>query len=87
MKKKILVKSMTFEHGLNHVVDALMKIGVRDVDINKLVLTAEISENITDEIIKAAIEESGYDVVKIETTALKYAKVSSTIRKYDKKIA
>ena len=66
MKKKILVKSMTFEHGLNHVVDALMEIGVRDVEIKKFVVTAEISKNITDEIIKAAIEEVGYDVVQIE---------------------
>jgi len=66
MKKKILVKSMTFEHGLNDVVDVLTEIGVRDVNIKKYVLTAEISENITDEIIKAAIEEAGYDVVKID---------------------
>jgi copper chaperone len=67
MKKKILVKSMTSEHGLNYVVNGLIEIGVRDVDIKKLVVTAEISQNITDEIIKAAIEEAGYDVVKIET--------------------
>lgn len=67
MNKKILVKSMTFEHSLNSVVDALMEIGVKDVNINRLAVTAEISENITDEIIKAAIEEAGYDVVKIET--------------------
>jgi len=87
MKKKILVKSMTFEHSLNNVVDALMEIGVRDVDIKKIVVTAEISKNITDEIIKAAIEEAGYDVVKIETADLKYTNISSTIRKYDKKIA
>lgn len=87
MKKKILVKSMTFEHGLNHVVDSLMEIGVRDVEIRKLVVTAEISENITDEIIKAAIEEAGYDVVKIETDALKYTKVSSVIGQYNEKIA
>ena len=87
MKKKILVKSMTFEHGLNNVVEALMEIGVRDVDIKKLVVTAEISKNITDEIIKAAIEEAGYDVVKIETATLKYTKISSITRKYAKKIA
>ncbi|MBU3192263.1 heavy metal transport/detoxification protein [Clostridium bowmanii] len=86
MKKKIIVKSMTFEHGLNNVVDGLMEIGVRDVDIKKLVVTAEISTNITDEIIKAAIEEAGYDVVKIETSALQYAKTSSTIGQYNKKI-
>ena len=87
MKKNILVKSMTFEHSLNSVVDALIEIGVREVVIKKLIVTAEISKNITDEIIKAAIEEAGYDVVKIETADLKYTKVLSTIRKYDKKIA
>ncbi len=69
MKKKILVESMTFEHGLNYVVDALTEIGVRDVDIKKLVITAEISDIITNEIVKAAIEEAGYDVVKIENAA------------------
>lgn len=69
MKKKILIKSMTFEHGLNHVIDALIEIGVRDLDIKKLVVTAEISENITAEIIKSAIEEAGYDVLKMENAA------------------
>jgi len=49
----------------NHVVDALKEIGLKDVEVKKLV-TAEVSPNITDEIIKAAIEESGYDVVGIE---------------------
>jgi len=87
MKMKILIKSMTFEHGLNHVVNSLMEIGVRDVDIKKLVVNAEISENITDEIIKAAIEEEGYDVVKIENVASKYINVSSIIGQYDHKIA
>ena len=87
MKKKILIKSMTFEHGLNYVMDALMEIGVRDMDINKLAVTAEISDNITDEIIKAAIEEAGYDVVKMETADLKYTKGSSIIQKYDEKLA
>ncbi|GCD11850.1 heavy metal transport/detoxification protein [Clostridium tagluense] len=87
MKKKILVKSMTLGHDLNHVVQVLMEIGAQDVDIKKLVVTAEISKNITDEIIKAAIEEAGYDVVKIEATAFKYTKISSVIRKYDEKIA
>lgn len=37
--------------------------------------------------IKAAIEEAGYDVVKIETADFKYTNVSSDIQKYDKKIA
>jgi len=73
MTKKILVESMTCSHSVNHVVDALKEIGLKDVEVKKLVtaevsenINAEVSPNITDEIIKAAIEEAGYDVIGIE---------------------
>ena len=68
MKKKILVEGISCVHCVNHVTEALMQIGAKDVVVNidKKLATAEISDNITDEVIKAAIEEVGYDVVQIE---------------------
>jgi copper chaperone len=73
MTKKILVESMTSLHSVKHVVDALKEIGANDVVVKKTVttelsdnITADVSKRITDEIITAAIEEAGFDVVKIE---------------------
>ena len=50
MTKKILVESMTCSHSVNNVVDALKEIGLKDVEVKKLV-TAEVSENINAEVI------------------------------------
>jgi copper chaperone len=68
MKKKILVEGMSCGHCVNHVSEALKDIGAKDIEVNldSKLATAEISEDITDEAIKEAIEEAGYDVVGIE---------------------
>jgi copper chaperone len=68
MKKKILVEGMSCGHCVNHVSEALKEIGAKNVEVNleSKLATAEISENITDDVIKLAIEDAGYDVVKIE---------------------
>ena len=68
MKKKILVEGMSCKHCVNHVSEALKDLGAKDVEVSldKKLATAEISEDITDETIKAAIEEAGYDVIRIE---------------------
>ena len=68
MKKKILVEGMSCGHCVNHVSEALKEIGAKDVVVSlegKLAI-AEISDNITDDAIKLAIEDAGYDVIKIE---------------------
>jgi len=68
MKKKILVEGMSCGHCVNHVSQALKEIGAKDVEVNlegKLA-TAEISDNITDNAIKLAIDDAGYDVLIIE---------------------
>lgn len=69
MKKKILVEGMSCGHCVSHVSEALGEIGAKDVDVSLdgKFATAEISEDITDEVIKAAIEDAGYDVVGIKT--------------------
>jgi copper chaperone len=68
MKKKILLDGMSCKHCVNHVTEALKEIGAKDVEVNldKKLATAEVREDITDKIIKEAIEEVGYEVVSIE---------------------
>ena len=68
MKKKILVEGMSCGHCVNHVSEALKEIGAKDVEVNleKKLATAEISDDITDDAIKLAIEDAGYNVVNIE---------------------
>ena len=68
MKKEIQIEGMSCNHCVNHVTEALKELGAKDISVsldNKLAV-AEISEDISDEALKAAIEDAGYDVTKIE---------------------
>ncbi len=67
MKKKILIEGMRCGHCVNHVYEALDEIRATDIKVNleEGNAIAEVGD-ITDEAIKAAIEEAGYDVVSIE---------------------
>ncbi|WP_298838004.1 heavy-metal-associated domain-containing protein [Clostridium sp.] len=68
MKKKILVEGMSCGHCVKHVSEALKEIGAKEVEVNleSKLATAEIGDSISDDAIKAAIEDAGYDVIKIE---------------------
>ena len=68
MKKIISVEGMSCSHCVNHVSEALKEIGAKDVQVNleKKLATAEISQDITDDTIKLAIDDAGYDVVGIK---------------------
>lgn len=68
MKKKILIEGMSCNHCVNHVRGALEDIGGENIEVNLNGKTAvvEFANNPSDEEIKAAIEDAGYDVVKIE---------------------
>ncbi len=68
MKKKILVEGMSCGHCVNHVTEALKEVGATDilVDLKGKVATADVDENITNEAIKLAVEDAGYDVTGIE---------------------
>ena len=68
MKKKILVEGMSCGHCVNHVTEALKEIGATEVEVSleRKLATAEVDASITDEAIKLAIEDAGYDVVGIE---------------------
>lgn len=67
MKKKILIKGMSCGHCVNHVHEALDEIKATDIKVNleEGNVIAEVGD-ITDEAIKTAIEDAGYDVLEIE---------------------
>ena len=67
MKKKISIEGMSCEHCVAHVKEALEGIdGVSTVEVNLEGKYAAVETDVNDEILKEAIEEEGYDVVKIE---------------------
>lgn len=67
MKKKILIEGMSCNHCVNHVKGSLEDLGATNIDVSleKKLATAEVGDS-SNESIKAAIEDAGYDVVKIE---------------------
>ena len=68
MEKKILIEGMSCNHCVSHVKDALAKIeGVLSVVVNLEGKYATVNiNNVTDEQLKEAIEDEGYDVVEIK---------------------
>jgi copper chaperone len=68
MKKIISVEGMSCGHCVKHVNEALVDLGAKDVEVSleAKVAIAEISQEITDEAIKLALEDAGYEVVGIE---------------------
>lgn len=69
MKKKIFIEGMSCGHCVKHATEALNEInGMTKVEVNlsgKFAIV-EGNDSITDEVIKAAIDEVGYEVVGIE---------------------
>lgn len=69
MKKKISISGMSCEHCVKHVTKALQELsGVSKVEVNLAGKHAIVESNadITDEDIKAAIDDAGYEVTAIE---------------------
>ncbi|WP_026478093.1 heavy-metal-associated domain-containing protein [Alkaliphilus transvaalensis] len=64
MKKKIMIEGMSCGHCSNHVKDALMELEeVKEVTVDLAGKNAvvELSQEVTDEVLKEVIEEAGYD--------------------------
>lgn len=69
MKKKISISGMSCEHCVKHVSTALQELsGVTKVEISLAAKSAviEASADISDEVIKTAIDDAGYEVTGIE---------------------
>ena len=68
MKKKIMIEGMSCNHCVMHVENALKDIeGVHDayVNLNEKYATVDADDAISNETLKAAVEDAGYDVVNI----------------------
>lgn len=69
MKTKLIIEGMSCGHCVKHVKEALEEIEtVQNVDVNLENKTATFDSNISidEDKIKFAIEDAGYEVVKIE---------------------
>ena len=68
MKRKISIEGMSCAHCVNHVKEALKEIGAENIEVilDKKMATVDVKDAIDDKKIKLAIEDAGYDVVKIE---------------------
>ncbi len=67
MEKKIIIEGMSCNHCVSHVKEALSSIeGVLSVVVNLEGKYALVNvNNVTDEALRDAIEDEGYDVVEI----------------------
>ncbi|MEG0775220.1 cation transporter [Clostridium sp.] len=66
MTKKILIEGMSCGHCVMHATNALKDLGLSNVKVDLTSKTAVAEGNVSDEAIKDAIEDAGYEVVKIE---------------------
>lgn len=69
MKKKIAIEGMSCEHCVKHVTNALQELaGVSKVEVSLAAKNAVIegTTDISDEDLRAAIDEAGYEVTQIE---------------------
>ncbi|GAA0775272.1 cation transporter [Clostridium subterminale] len=67
MKKKILIEGMSCKNCVAHVKNALEELsGVSEVEVNLEGKYALVEATESDDVLRATIEEEGYDVVGIE---------------------
>lgn len=66
MSKIISVEGMSCQHCVAHVKNALEEIGASNVKVDLAGKSAAIDGDVSDEKIKAAIEDAGYEVTNIK---------------------
>lgn len=67
MAKKILIEGMTCRHCVMHVTRSLQELELENVNVDLAAKSAFVEGTASDEAIKAAIEDAGYEVVGIES--------------------
>lgn len=66
MKRKVQIEGMSCNHCVAHVKEALMALnGIEVIEVNLENKYALISGDASEQAIKEAIDEAGYDVVSI----------------------
>ncbi|HBJ1652200.1 UNVERIFIED_ORG: heavy metal transport/detoxification protein [Clostridium botulinum] len=67
MKKTIIIEGMSCNNCVGHVKEALEELGnVTSVEVNLQEKCATVETSESNEILKEAIEDAGYDVVEIK---------------------
>ena len=67
MKKKILIDGMSCEHSVKHVTEGLSGVeGVKVIEVNLDGKYALVDTEVDNQKLIDAIEDEGYDVIKIE---------------------
>ncbi len=69
MKKKLLIEGMGCQRCVNHIKEALEGIsGVKSAKVNleEKYAEVELSQDVGEDIFKAAIDEAGYELTKVE---------------------
>ncbi|HHV98752.1 MAG TPA: heavy-metal-associated domain-containing protein [Clostridiaceae bacterium] len=69
MRKKIIIEGMSCNHCVAHVESALMEVeGVKSVkvDLKGKNALVELSHDVDDSKLIAAIDDAGYEVIRIE---------------------
>lgn len=67
MKKKLLIEGMSCGHCVKHVKEALSELeGVSSVDVDLASKSAVLEGEVSEEKIKFAVEDAGYEVISIE---------------------
>ncbi|MFY9175719.1 MAG: heavy metal-associated domain-containing protein [Peptococcia bacterium] len=69
MTKTVFIEGMTCHNCVRHVEEALRELdGVKSakVDLTAKTATIELAHDLTDEMIKTAVEGVGYEVAKIQ---------------------
>ena len=67
MAKKILIEGMTCRHCVEHVTRSLQELELENVNVDLAAKSAVVEGAASDEAIKAAIEDAGYEVVGIDS--------------------
>ena len=68
MKKELMIEGMMCQNCVKHVTHALEGIpGAADVQVSLEKATVNVPESVTDEALKAAVTEAGYEVTGITT--------------------
>lgn len=64
--KKVMINGMSCGHCANHVKEALSEIGAKNINVDLASKCATFDGEISDEAIKNAIEDYGYEVFEIQ---------------------
>jgi copper chaperone len=66
MAKKLFIEGMSCAHCVKHVTNALNDLdGITRVEVDLSAKTATVEGSASEEAMKAAIEDAGYEVVKV----------------------